>query len=77
MKVKQLIKQLEKANPSAEVILSSDAEGNSFHALGEVTNHDRVDELFWDFDKLEWWSTSDGMPKPKGAKPAIIFYPHD
>lgn len=33
MKVKDLIAELQKLNPEAEIILSSDSEGNSFHKL--------------------------------------------
>jgi hypothetical protein len=36
MKVNQLLKLLEKADPKADVILSSDQEGNSFHLLSGV-----------------------------------------
>ena len=36
MKVKQLIKKLSKLNQDAEVILSSDAEGNSYNYLDEI-----------------------------------------
>lgn len=74
MKVKELIKQLEKLNTEAEVILSSDAEGNSFHVLDEVSGSSK-EGLFWDFNNQEWWSAEDETPKPKGAKPAVIFYP--
>lgn len=36
MKVKSLIKKLEKLNPNLEVVLASDAEGNSFGGLFEL-----------------------------------------
>jgi hypothetical protein len=36
MKVKQLIRILEKCDPDAIVILSSDGEGNGFYELGQV-----------------------------------------
>jgi hypothetical protein len=36
MKVKQLIRILEKCDPDAIVILSSDWEGNGFYELGQV-----------------------------------------
>lgn len=38
MKVKQLIKKLGKLNQDAEVILSTDAEGNSYNYLDEIYN---------------------------------------
>lgn len=74
MKVKQLIKKLEKLNQDAEIILSSDEEGNSYHKLSEIYNNklrfsdiggyidlhekDEVEEEFWNY-----------------AKDCIILYP--
>ena len=36
MKVKQLIKQLQKVNPNFEVVLSKDGEGNSFSPASDI-----------------------------------------
>lgn len=36
MKIKQLIKKLQKFNPELEVVVSSDAEGNNFNYLDGV-----------------------------------------
>lgn len=36
MKVKELIKHLKKADQDADVLMYSDAEGNSLHGLDEV-----------------------------------------
>ncbi len=60
MKVKQLIKKLLKCDQNADVILSSDAEGNSYTLLSEVdgSNFPKYAELdshieFFDKDDLE------------------------
>lgn len=36
MKIKQLIKKLQKLDPELEVIISSDAEGNCFNYLEDI-----------------------------------------
>ena len=56
MKVKQFIKELQKLNPDAEIVLSCDAEGNSyrlFAAFGECVQS--ADGEIYDLD----WSADD------------------
>lgn len=36
MKIKNLIKELQKLNPEAEVIIASDSEGNTYKVLTEI-----------------------------------------
>ena len=53
MTVKQLINRLKKCKPTAEVIMSSDEEGNAIHPLEEVeeygktTNHPTGQVCLW------------------------------
>lgn len=50
MKVKQLIAELKKLNPEADVFLSSDAEGNNFHGLAEVEETTNEKTILWSDD---------------------------
>lgn len=68
MKVKQLIKELQKVDQNALVVLSSDAEGNNYSVLDEVAG---VNEFFDEVDR----SFCDEEDKPKSAKLAIVLYP--
>ena len=57
MKVKELIKQLERENPESEVILQKDAEGNSYSPLSDVDgNAVYIPDSTWHGDvySLEW-----------------------
>ena len=40
MKVKELIKELERMNPEADVVLASDAEGNEMSFLDECVDEE-------------------------------------
>lgn len=47
MKVKQLIKQLQKFDPDHEVILSGDSEGNRFSPASELGEYCYTPENTW------------------------------
>lgn len=46
MTVKQLIKKLEKCNPDALVVLSEDAEGNTYNPLYEIEGNMVYDQEY-------------------------------
>ena len=69
MKIKQLIKKLEKYDPNFEIVLSSDGEGNSFGILRHVSR-----DAIWDKEEKCFWEEGDGH-KPKKAAAAIILFP--
>lgn len=87
MKVKQLIETLSKLDPNAEVILSSDAEGNSKGILYEV--YAPKDLRFYkddyeinlmtkediDDDAYSVEEIKDNRDVYKKSKPAIVLYP--
>lgn len=52
MKIKTLIKKLNKLDPNLEVVLSSDAEGNSYGILEEIVYLD--DEYLFDEKTKEY-----------------------
>lgn len=57
MKVKELIKLLERENPESEVILQKDAEGNGYSPLSDVDgNAVYIPESNWSGEvySLEW-----------------------
>lgn len=71
MKVKQLIKKLQKVNPEALVVLSSDSEGNNFSILCDVIDSNEsfspsTNNFYDDGSELEI---------PKDAKLAVILFP--
>ena len=78
MKVKTLIKQLQKLNQDATVFIASDAEGNAFSAIDDV-NDEGGDLAFngersagyVEFGVLKENSSQDPVYK----KPAVILYP--
>lgn len=80
MKVKQLIQKLEKLNREAEVLLSSDSEGNYFSSLKDIYSDIKFRESKDDYmidildkeDIGEDWLTQKQFDK---AKEAIILYP--
>ena len=47
MKVKELIKELEKYNPEAAVILQKDSEGNGYSPLSDLGSGVYVAETTW------------------------------
>ena len=59
MKIKQLIQELSKLNPNLQVVLSSDAEGNSYSILYDVIPEDDISNFI-------------ESEKPKGC---IVLYP--
>ena len=69
MKVKKLIKHLEKVNQNAEVILSSDAEGNSFSLLdkGNISG-----ETFYTKD---FYGYIEGIDATEDCE-CIVLYPN-
>lgn len=81
MKIKTLIKQLSKLNQNLEVILSSDAEGNSYGLLSEIynktglkysTDYDNGSATLFDRDNIN----DDITPQEyKKMKDCIILYP--
>jgi len=72
MKIKKLIKELNKLDSDLEVILASDAEGNSYHILDEVSfgtdtkylQDDNGEIIFMDEECEEY-----------GTKLAVVLYP--
>lgn len=83
MKIKQLIKKLSTLDPNLEIILASDAEGNSYHELDGIDYKHcgykkedyeiRIGLLSLDKDAVEaGYSEEDVLT---GAKPCVIFYP--
>lgn len=83
MKVKQLIKELSKLNPELKIILSSDAEGNSYHELDEIDykqcGYKKQDyEIYIGLTHLTKKDINVGYTEEDvltGAKPCVIFYP--
>lgn len=83
MKVKKLLKLLEKIDPNAEVILSSDSEGNSFSLLAYVSDENAgyikefggiqlVDRELTEELKEQGMTNEDVNPK---AKKCVILWP--
>jgi len=67
MKVKQLIKTLNTLDPEAAVLVSSDAEGNSYKHVNDITSCKyKTDESYIDIYDID--------NKIKGKK-AIVIYP--
>ncbi len=72
MKVKQLLKELEKCNPESEVVMAKDEEGNGYSPLYEVDGENMVytPDSTWSgdiFDKR--WSPDDaGLEKSDHKK---------
>jgi len=69
MKVKELIKSLEKLDQEKEVLLASDGEGNNYRKMGEIW-----DSAFCIFRRYEIdiYSKED---KPDEALPCVVLYP--
>ena len=76
MKVKQLIKLLSKEDPEAEIILASDAEGNSFHYFDDSLHSGefayQVDGDIEICDEFEL----DDVDKSLKPKPCVILFPN-
>jgi hypothetical protein len=83
MKIKQLIKELSILDPELEVILSSDAEGNSYHELDEIDYKQcgykkQRYEIYIGLTHLTKEDADAGYTEEDvltGAKPCVIFYP--
>lgn len=77
MKVKQLIAKLQKVkNQNAEVLVSSDGEGNHYGFLTEVaTDFPKV--LPSDGGEPEFWDEEDfpGEKCPKNVKDCVVLFP--
>lgn len=75
MKVKKLIKILSDKDPNAEVIISSDGEGNTFNILCITTEafyHRERDEFGWSDIEL---FDEDDEDRPKSSKKAVVLFP--
>ncbi len=81
MKVKALIKLLQDENPDAEVIVSSDPEGNSYHKLYQVGESAYVEAGYGveigllkltAADKKAGYGEEDVL---ENGKPAVVFWP--
>ena len=70
MKIKQLIKILNKYDPDTKIVLASDSEGNSYSFLEDVVFSD--DDVF-DVDEREFTEAAENND-PRNER-VIIFYP--
>lgn len=71
MKVKDLIKRLQTANPESKVILSVDSEGNGYQKLADVQ------DMVFSFKDHEFWNDENenaGEP-PEHYKPVVVLWP--
>jgi hypothetical protein len=82
MKIKQLIEELQKLNPEAEVLMSSDTEGNEYNSLSTIgTNHAYKGsgcDIEIGLEKLTAADKKAGCTEedvPDGGKPCIILWP--
>ena len=84
MKVKELIKELEKLNPEMDVILQKDAEGNGFSLLSGVDDQCiYVEETGWwgEVYDLSWSADNAGMEPEdweafkKKHTQVVVLYP--
>lgn len=84
MKIKQLIQKLQKLDPNAEVILPSDAEGNSFNRLyqmGECLYVKSIEKTEFGIlereielgDSVEDFEDLEGYTKPKKC---VVLWPN-
>ncbi len=73
MKIKKLIKELQKIkNQNAEVIVSSDSEGNGFAILRQVGREKAL--YSYEDNQVELYDEEDDY-KPTGLKEAIVLWP--
>jgi len=83
MKVKQLIKLLEKCDPNAQVIVQKDAEGNGFSSLADATfDGVYIAESAWNGTvySTEWSADDAGMDEDEWKKilrrkRCVVLYP--
>ena len=71
MKIKQLIKLLEKEDPNRIVLIASDSEGNSYHLFGGFFGLANCQKNGHEY---EIWDEDDEEEERKG-KPAFVLYP--
>ena len=76
MKIKTLIKKLSKLNPEADVILASDAEGNSYSKFSDLleSKYEMNDYEINFFDSCDIGDEITQKEFDK-LKPAVILYP--
>ena len=73
MKIKQLIKKLSECNPDAEVIMSSDMEGNRYGGFSDIGKC----FCFYDIEILLFKSEEEDREEGvKKVKPAVVLYPY-
>jgi hypothetical protein len=75
MKVSELIKALSELDPDAEVVMSSDAEGNGFSPLSDVTEGWYEADSTW---SGEFGCCSDGCDNDQactGEENAVALWP--
>lgn len=63
MKVKQLIKKLQKHDPEKIVIMSKDSEGNYFSPLADMSKENYIPETTW------------AGELGSGGEPALVLWP--
>ena len=68
MKVKQLIKELQKLPADAVVVLSSDGEGNQYSPLADVGEYKYVEQNSWCGDIYP-------TDEEEGGVDAVVFWP--
>lgn len=77
MKIKKLIKELQKLDPELEIIVSSDSEGNNFSALQDVSlaeYYRNKDDEFGHYTEIEIYDMED-EDKPANTKKCVILFP--
>lgn len=70
MKIKSLIKELQKLDPDLEVVLAADPEGNSFGVL-EKDGIDADEELVFDLENNEFVE----IEESSNAIRAVVLFP--
>lgn len=78
MKVKDLIKKLQKIDPDKIVVLSSDSEGNSFSTVGFIDANLRYKDGEVGVEKLTAGLRDSGYSDEDvmiGGKSAVVLYP--
>ncbi len=81
MKIKHLISKLNKLNPEAEIIISSDAEGNRYNTINQLVDNLKYIEYgeisVFSFEDIS--EDSQDFPSQKDynkAKGCIVLYPN-
>lgn len=71
MKVRELIAYLQQVSGDALILVSSDAEGNSFHALHEAT----VEPMKQEDNRLRYAAGYAFDERPDAARNSIVLWP--